>query len=701
MKINKISNNIINFSIIQEIRNNKFIYIGTIFCALLFYNLIKDIILTTHDDITIYLHTRGQSFHDIFLGSFLNSVHSGRIFRFTSVIFVYILYALDNIIVYRILHFLFLLFSVLSLWHLLYLYIDKYIALLSVLVFFSFAQITSIHNTFVSFPEMQLYIGFIFLSIEKLLKYYKLTKTKYLIYSAVFLLIPTMFYETFIMFSIMIFFISIFYTKNIKTLFINLRFHIIFISIYLIIYFYGRLTAQNTTLGSIFEIQNIKDSFISLFIYSTGLFPLSSFLRIFKNIDNSSYIDFISILKALISSIIIIILIKKVNINKKIYPYILGTSMLGIFLPVILLCVTPVYPVWAINYGIFVHVPSYYSYFFISVFLTILCVFIYSYIPFKKIYLVIVFFIVFLGNICTDINNKIISIPFHEQLNKYKTLEKMLLSEYFLNIENGSDVFVPDFIGIHNYPNSFNKIYFKNNNNHYYNFTNDINDLNFNKPTYILKYNKNSNSMFAGPINKDMYSNELIIVSLNPLRSSSLILSQEKSGIITVNENYRNIYNMTAIIPLNTNDDNVFITCNNVDIQTSDLVLSALNENSLLSLIFGEGFYSIESINGNGFRWCNNIGYLNINNKTGDEINIKFSGNIYTNYEEYSTISIKKDNIIYSYNTNLSGTYFEIYIPLNIGENIIEFFTNNTILVYAPNDSRSMYFNVRNINFNF
>jgi phosphoglycerol transferase len=114
-------------------------------------------------------------------------------------------------------------------------------------------------------------------------------------------------------------------------------------------------------------------------------------------------------------------------------------------------------------------------------------------------------------------------------------------------------------------------------------------------------------------------------------------------------------------------------------------------------IVFGNGFSDLESDGLFNWRWCDKKGTLEV--IAQHDLIINLSGTFITQYEEFSTISIKTDSFYENYSANNNGTYFEINLPVKSGRNTVEFSTEDTKKVYAPADPRSMYFNIRNFNY--
>jgi len=648
-------------------KNENFIlYLGIIFIAFSFFLLIREIALVTHDDIKGYLNIRNMSISSYLKMSFVGSKNIGRIFQPASFFLSYIVYKPNNIILYKIIFYIYICFSVIPLWYLIYTHIDKKISILAVLFFFTFAQIDHQHNLFISYPGMQIFIGLAILSIERLLAYYKERRINTLVWSSIFLFVSTIMYEIFILYSIILFIISMYYTlkniKNIKSVIYSLydlRFHIILMVLFLSIYIFGRLTASGSYEGSIVKVENIKNSLKVLLTLSLGLFPLNSFLHLSKYNNILSYVkylDLLSISKAIITSFIFITVVCKAKIiSFKNFRLICIISVIGMILPNILLAITPKYNNW-VNNSTYSYVSSFYSYFAIIVFLSIVSVFIYQKIDFKKTILGILSIVIFLVSVCTDINNKINAVGFSMELNKYKNFDKAVSSEYFKNIENGSVIFVPEFTGIHNVINSLNDVTFIYSPDKTFKFTNEINDLKYNRPTYLLKYSNSSNTIHIAPIyNNNMLSDEMMVISLFPLEKKNLILEMEKKGIVSI-DGFSKIYD-NNIIPLNNiHNDSLLIRGEKIDVLRSGIFQ--------LNLISNSKKYSVQnSFDGallsgwSGIEqwgvWSNgNIALLGFTMKEKENMVINLNFHLYPNPTIFSiSINGKKIN---SY--NISGS---------------------------------------------
>jgi hypothetical protein len=198
-------------------------------------------------------------------------------------------------------------------------------------------------------------------------------------------------------------------------------------------------------------------------------------------------------------------------------------------------------------------------------------------------------------------------------LNKYKIFDRAVSTEYFRNIKDGSVIYAPDFVGVHYIMDWLNYVTITYSPDKTFIFTNNINDLKYDRPTYILKYNEINKSIFLAPIDSNMHTNESVIISLTPLKSKTLIINKEKEGIIN-NKDYAAYYDKTAIIPFNNivneKEDNILIYGEKLDVNKFNLVSETLynNKNTIISIMkkyynpsngFGEmlisGWSNIES----------------------------------------------------------------------------------------------------------
>jgi len=640
---------------------NLFLYLGVIFTAFVFFLLIKGIVLATHDDIVNYLSIRNMSISSYLKMSFMTSKNIGRIFQTASIFLCYIAYKPNNIILYKIIFYVYICFSVISLWHLIYNHIDKKISILAVLFFFAFAQIDHQHNLFISYPGMQIFIGLAILSIERLLAYYKERRISTLLWSSIFLFVSTIMYETFIIYSIILFIISVYYTlrdnKNIKKIkcviysLYDLRFHIILMILYLLIYAFGRLSASSSYSGAVVKIDNIKDPLNVLVKYSLGLFPLNCFLHLpkYNILSYVKHIDLLSITKAIIVVVIFIAVVCKARIIRiKNFCLFCSISVFGMILPNILLSFTPQKINFVKNGGGYGFTTSFYSYFAIIIFLSTVFVFIYQRINFKKTILGILSIGIFFGSIFTDITNKMSADSFSIELNKYKIFDKTVSSEYFKNIENGSVIYAPEFIGIHYNMSALNMVTHIYSPDKIFIFTNNINDLKYDRPTYLLRYYSNSNTIFIAPIdNNNMFSDEMMIISLFSLETKNLILEREQSGIVSIGD-YNNFYE-TNIIPLNNiHDDSVLVHGEKIDVLRSEII--QLNMISNIKKYNAQNLFDNMLLSGWSFLepwgvWSNGstalLGFT-VKEKENMLINLKF--NLYPNPTNFS-VSINEKQI--------------------------------------------------------
>lgn len=606
-------------------KSNVVEYIAIAIAAFTLFTIIWPVILSIHDDIISYIVTRKG---EILKSAVTMAKSQGRIGFFIGVPMAHLPFIFNNFIVYRLISYASICFSVIALGILIKNNINNTVALLSMLFFFTFAQLDGQHNLLVSYVfTHQIAIGFMLLSIERLTSFYKNKNKnkKNLIISALLLLFATILYESFILFSIFLFFISLLDYKKIKfsvakKIIIDLRYHIILMSLYLVLFFIWRFLYPSNYDGAQFELGNIIDSLKVMFTYGLARFPLVS--TIFKYHQYKySMIEPTFIIKALFASMASIVIFKKADkINLKISMYSLILCILGIFLPILLLSVTPKYIGW-VRAGSYAYVPSFYSYFFIIAFISILATSIYQKLngfKIQGIYILFVIVIVFCSSVLTDINNKLEADNYEKYFEKYKAFDNAVSSKYFKDIENGATIYIPEYNGIHNhmpYMDYYASIYSEKR----HIFTNKIEDLTFENPTYGFHYDATSGNMLIGKMKSNMMVDTIYIINNKPINNQTAIIYQDNKNAISVNGSTPSIHEKVAIIPLNLNENCGELRGNNLDLFGSGIFNERLQNESANLVSIGDGFYSKEIWGNDIAYWCNSKGKFKLYNTFAKE----------------------------------------------------------------------------------
>lgn len=460
-------------------------------CTGLFYIYTSDCILTVHDDILTYMQTRQGNIWQ----TALSDAKHGRICHIPLTYLLCFPYLPDNPVFVRLCSIAAVSFDMLALYTLVKRNIDKTAAYLSCLLFISFAFVSNQHNLFVSYiVGHQIPIGFVLLSLSSFTEYYKNKKTRYLIISSLFLFLASVLYEACAAYIILIAFIAMYNSegnifRNCCKIIYNMRFHILFMAVYLAIYLIWRKIYPSDYSGAKLFWGNIPQSIITLLRYSFGMTPglplaailIKKYVSI-KEILNET--DITIIIAPLITAISFYIAFPKIKKPKNTLTLIFF-YLCGMLIPNIIISFTPKYTDWTQSNS-YSYVTSFYSYFMmIPLFLLILkCIFKGT---LKKHCIIILSSLVFLVSLSACVNNIAWNIYFRKDLVKYKAFRNAVSEDYFDNLQSGTVIYIPDYSGIHNDMDltaEFASIYTSSD----ITFENDSSKLDFSHPVIYMKY---------------------------------------------------------------------------------------------------------------------------------------------------------------------------------------------------------------------
>ncbi len=482
---------------------------------IVFLFITKDSVLTVHDDIITYMQVLRGDLWNIAL----SDAKHGRICHIPLTYLLYIPYFARSPIVVRLFSCLSFAFDLSAVFLLFKKLINKDFAYLSVIASISFACISNQHNLFAAYIlGHQIPVGMAIYSFYFMIRYYEENKTKFLIFSSLFFVLSCCLYEASCAYIIMLLMICVSHTVkdkkiNIKALLKDLRFHIIGLSVFFLIYFGWRLIFPSDYDGSKLWFGNIPLSLLAILKYSFGMFPClpAGALIIKKYISVSEIISVISpavLIIPLISAAAFYRLFPKADItSKKLKTIIFCIS--GIILPNTIISFTEKYASWA-KTGSYSYVTSFYSYFFLIPLLFIILKMIFSK-PLKKPALIILSSLVFIVSLTAGISNTAWNRIFEKKLLKYEAFENAVENVYFDSLPDDSVVFIPDFYGIHgdmDTTESFAQIY----SSAKFDFENDPSLLDFSRPVFCLRYDPETSSVLIGQIDSSFCSDSVFVI---------------------------------------------------------------------------------------------------------------------------------------------------------------------------------------------
>lgn len=615
------------------------IWIGTALitavCSL--FVLIWPIAFAVHDDLRTYLEVKS--------GTMISSTDSlakaqGRFYFWFSAIFSYFPYLFDSLEAAKIISYVALLFDGVAFYFFLKRVSGKWAGVAGFLLLFSMGQLQESfqHNLFVAYIFChQIAVGILLFGLERFLAYQETKKKKLLVISGLLLLFATMLYEAFLLFSGLFFLLSLMYhVKNkkwdIKGTFFELRWHILFMSLFLVAYLVWGWIFPSTYSGATVGKVGFLDMVRGVITYATGYFPLRTAYFAWRNAGVwDSFSVWALIFSVIIAGGFVLILAKGRCIKNKGKLVLIGLA--GAVLPVCLHSVTGKYIAW-LDEGIYSYVPSFYSYFFLLCVLLGVGWLIYEKVPFKKLFLGVAFVGMMGVSYITQVGNASLVEPYVENREKYEAFDMVVSSEEFAKIQEGAWIYTPDYIGIHENSESLS-IYAEIYTDKRYSFTNDFEEVDWEDTVYYLDYDEEA---------KGVYLSEILADG-----------QVEKGDFLTLEQG--------------------------VEIKNP-------------TLSFGQGFYGVEGEEELGLRWCQKNSTLRVANY-GDEkrtgtLNVELSTTLDVEEPKVSIICGEEKLEI-----SLTNDWQEVSIPLDMvpGQTKVEFSCNYDGLIAG--DGRNLAFMIR------
>ena len=362
-------------------------------------------------------------------------------------------------------------------------------AILGIGLFWGIANITNQHNLFVSYVlARQMVIGILLMSIYFFIKYYDDSKTRYLWYSSLLYLLAGMLYEAAVPFGLVFLLIAIKQKETWKRRILSVALPAILAFVWLIIYFGWQSQHPTSYDGGMLYFGDVVRSLWSAFMYSLGAFPLYSLvIGVVKG--HVSLKECVFPVMGLVSSGIIAAMwyhiLPKINWGKD-KRYSLAVTGVCIFLPNLILGFTPKYMEWN-QKMVYTYLTTFYSYFFLLMFVIIGSAAVYSRCRKKRFFLRVTTGIVFFLSLTAAINNRLWKEEFAFLEDKYKAFDQAVQSPEFLRYDSGTYVYIPDYIGINGsmqYTQYYSKLYSDKN----YEFRKKSEALDFTHPVVEFRY---------------------------------------------------------------------------------------------------------------------------------------------------------------------------------------------------------------------
>ncbi len=505
--------------------------------AIIFYQITYYCALYIHDDIMNYcfaISGKTQAYAEAVATS------QGRIMFYPLTYLAHLPFWANDLLIYKMISYASISFSALALGILVYRHVDKALGFVSVLLFFALAQVSNQHNLFCSYVlTHQVPIGILLLSFERQLEFYKTRRTRTMVVSALLLTLCSMLYEAFILFALLTFLIGVAIhiskkDKNVLRLFLDLKFHIVFMAAYLAVYFVWRVLHPSAYDGNVVSLISLSATLQALFTYSFGLSPLRTFLSLPPGTDYMRFFDIIFVVKGLLAAACLALVLRSVErFPLRRLLAICALCLVGMLLPNLLLSVTQRRVEWVLNNGISEYVTTFYSYFFLIIIITCLLGFLYTRIRFKKTFLAVAMAAVVSVSVMTDIANAWYAATQENQLRRMMAVTAAAEEGMFNDIEENSIIYLPDYVGIHldmNNMSWFSVIYTL----HVFTFTNKAEDLKFDVPTYIARFDADSHAFWFARIDADYRTDEITFVADEGFNNHDLLIPTDSPDSIAV-----------------------------------------------------------------------------------------------------------------------------------------------------------------------
>ncbi len=652
---------------------------GIVLLMVIFFDNIFFSVFTVHDTWVHYVWAR---IGDYWESSWEVAMVQGRISYLFLNLFSILAYASNSIWIYNIISFGTITFCAFSLGKMMKMNSNTYVGLLCVALFFAFAQADEQHNFFVAYVGLiglQGAIAFVLLAMERLFTYYyKEKKRKYLIQSAMLLVLGSMAYEAIIFLSILFFLIAVIENNDekdlkikIRNIILELRFHVFFMLIYLFIYFIFRLFCPSvyepTTIGNL----NLALAFKTMITYSFGMMPGAHFFRIKERINVWEYINVISIIKVLLVGAIynLTLLKSKLFSNTKQAIYTLIMAM-GVFLPCLIMGFTKRHVEWIQN-GVTSYGASYYSYYFIIIVIALFCVIFYNKTSFKKMFLILSTIIIVSLALVTDVSNRYFADIFKSSFDRCSAFNKLLESDPFKEIEEGATIYVEGSSGIHGsfyYVNELANSYTGKR----YNFVTDFADVSCDADTYMIK--AIDNAWVLGKINEKMEAENAYVFLYKPMKEYSMVGKIAESQVLKINGIEQGVFDETFIIGTNgTEVGYETITGESIKMDSIQISEGCLSSNAVIQIDLADGFYGRE----NGKVWSKGESCIKISNL--DNLDFKVCMFILPAVKPCN-LKVYVDNELFDYKLNQEGVSVEFDVDSTKTEFEVKFECDGEIL---------------------
>ncbi len=567
------------------------------------------------------------------------------------------------------------------------------------ILFYTYAQINNEHNPFVSYIFYhQITIGVLLLAIERLISFYKDSESITLLrQSSVLYAVPLFLYESFLFYSLFFFAVGIHFQLQrkgtwysaLKSSLWDLRYHISVSVLYLFIFFFFGMTHPVVYDGAQWNFTGMKEFIRTVTVLSSGLFPLNVFFHRIHQIVLATFMNPYYWLKALIGSYAIIYLLRTISVKIKFSSFVKwgGGLWLAILLPAIPYGLTSKFTAMVVGGGAYGYVSSYFSYFFAVIFTSLTLVFVYQNFRFKNFFLFILFGVLMLGGVCTDVVNENWTEVAQQRTSKGKALQMLITTSMFQKIPDGVEILAPDYV-----EGALTEV-----NERYVELITGKKIKMIKEPSgkeaYEIKYDAEAQSIifYESSVETDELRS-VVIGSLKKAPKSIIAETDTNDYAIIIGDGFNGgVFKQDVIAPLNITNNISMLECTKgVNLNSLQLINQEVESNSFIKAVFSEGFYEEESWG----RWSRAKSSIEIINNTEKEFSISLNFAVRTgNPVPSDFIVITPDGKDFRF--KLDGKSSNLTIKTEAKPGISELrLISNAPQLDSGLDTRSLYFSV-------
>lgn len=493
----------------------------------------------------------------------------------------------DNLYIWQLFSIIGLIIACFTGFHIIHRHIDKKMAWSALMLFIVWAQFSDQQSGLYAFGWVHRYqIAWMFVAIDLYLFYVKTHKKFYYVSSAVFYLLASMQYEAFIVFGILLFAIDIFYNKDgrvsFRRLFNDLWLHAVLVGAYAMSWIIVKnviyhSTNTDATLGTSYSL---RERIRCLFGYSFALFPLrhntmqwKDFIHQWLSMDIQGF--FFSFF-FIVMSIVIVNTITQIKVEMSLKRYI-GISvlcLLGCLLSNVLLCMTDRFIRWMLEEGTKEWGPSYFSYFFIILWITVTIRFFCQIRQLRHLTKIIIFIVITLISQMTYLNNvKYIENYAISEIKYELTYNLVMHTDFFKTVEGNAQIYMPEYFGIHgsmdviaNFANRMNHSSVV--------MTNKMGALDFARPVYEIKIDNDAEALYIGKINNEFTTDLVRVYSMdnNNHYTATAERASDTYGALDINGVGYGMYGHYIIAPnITCTDSWMSMSCDSIIFDTFSL----------------------------------------------------------------------------------------------------------------------------------